>query len=221
MEKGSTDKSIKAKRRIIIDSVMVFLVVIAPFIFKIHEYLPRDPEETFNFLGITIGKNEFADVSTYVWFLLGKMIPLYLLFIWFFTCKHWWYHAILIPITMYAFQIFEVVYSEDKYVDTENILWLLPVCMVVIPFVYFVRVKLYDKHVHGIDLEAIDAELQELKEKPELKKSELQAKESEISEELINESLAEEIDRKLSTSNLETSLKELQHRLQNWLHFKF
>jgi hypothetical protein len=200
---------------------MVFFVILAPFLFKIHEYLPRDPDETFSFLGITIGKNEFADVSTYVWFLLGKIIPLYLLFIWFFTCKHWWYHAILIPITMYAFQIFEVIYSEDKYVDTENILWLLPVCMVVIPFVYFVRVKLYDKHVHGIDLEAMDAELQELKEKPELKNSSVEKPESKASEELLNESIAEEIDRKLSTANIENALKQLQHRLQNWLHLKF
>ena len=37
--------------------------------------------------------------------------------------------------------------------------------MVVIPFVYFVRVKLYDKYVHGIDLEAMEAELQAFKEK--------------------------------------------------------
>jgi hypothetical protein len=66
---------------------------------------------------------------------------------------------------MYAFQIFEVVYSEDLMVDTENVLWLLPVCMVVIPFVYFIRLKLFDKYVHGIDLEAMDAELQYYKNK--------------------------------------------------------
>ncbi|MDA8686530.1 hypothetical protein N9L94_05910, partial [Robiginitalea sp.] len=27
------------------------------------------------------------------------------------------------------------------------------------PFVYFIRIKIYDKYVHGIDLEAMDAEL--------------------------------------------------------------
>ncbi len=37
--------------------------------------------------------------------------------------------------------------------------------MVVIPFVYFIRVKIYDKYVHGIDLEAMDAELQYYKNK--------------------------------------------------------
>ena len=66
---------------------------------------------------------------------------------------------------MYAFQLFEVIYSEDEYIDTENIFWLLPICMVVILFVYFIRIKLYDKYVHGIDLEAMEAELQTFKQK--------------------------------------------------------
>lgn len=66
---------------------------------------------------------------------------------------------------MYAFQLFEVIISPDLNIDTKNVLWLLPVCMVVIPFVYFIRVKIYDKYVHGIDLEAMDAELQYYKNK--------------------------------------------------------
>ena len=71
---------------------------------------------------------------------------------------------------MYAFQIFELYASQTEIVDSKNVLWLLPVCIVVIPFVYFIRLKLYDKHVHGIDLEAMDAELRILKEKEELRK---------------------------------------------------
>ena len=153
--------------------------------------------------------------------MMGKIIPLYLLVLWFLTSKDWWYHILIIPIAMYSFQIFEERFAQDDVIDSENILWLLPVCMVVIPFVYFVRVKLYDKHVHGIDLEAMDAELQELKEKPELKNSSVEKPESKASEELLNESIAEEIDRKLSTTNIENALKQLQHRLQNWLHLKF
>lgn len=218
MRKGLTVKRKNAKYRIIIDSAMVFFVVMAPFVFKIHEYLPRNPNETFEFLGFSLGQNQFADVSTYVWFLLGKFIPLYLLVIWFFTCKHWWYHAILIPITMYAFQIFEVIYSEDKYVDSENILWLLPICMVIIPFVYFVRVKLYDKYVHGIDLEAMDAELEALKSKND--SNEVPASlDEKFDADLRNESISEELDRKLSTRNLEQAAKQFQIRLQNLVSF--
>ena len=155
----------KARVRFITESILLMFIVLSPFIFKLHEYVSTDPEATINFLGIEITNNGFRNVNVYVWFLLGKFVPLYLLIIWFLTCKHWWYHLLLIPVCMYAFQIFEVVYSEDDFVDTENIMWILPVCMVVIPFVYFIRLKLYDKYVHGIDLELLNAELQWYKEK--------------------------------------------------------
>ncbi|WP_411030847.1 hypothetical protein [Spongiimicrobium sp. 3-5] len=166
--KKKSEKEKKARKRFFIESIALLFIILCPFIFKIHEYLPTEPGKTIEFFGMVIDSNGFINLNTYAWFLLGKFIPLYLLTIWFFTCKHWWYHILLIPICMYAFQIFEVIYSEDLYVDTENILWLLPVCMIVIPFVYFIRIKLYDKHVHGIDLEAMDEELKAYKEKEQL-----------------------------------------------------
>lgn len=155
----------KARRRFVIESTALILIVLSPFIFKLHEYVSTDPEATLDLFFFELDRNGFTSINVYTWFLLGKIVPLYLFFIWFLTCKHWWYHIILIPICMYAFQIFEAVYSEDQYIDTENLLWLLPLCMVIIPFVYFVRVKLYDKYVHGIDLEAMNAELNYYKEK--------------------------------------------------------
>lgn len=158
-------KQSNARKRFFIESLFLLLIIGSPFIFKAHEYFPTDPEASVSFLGFEITRNGFQDVSIYVWFLLGKLIPLYLLTIWFFTCKHWWYHILLIPLCMYAFQIFEVIYSQDLFVDTENLLWLLPICMVVIPFVYFIRLKLFDKYVHGIDLEAMNAELEYYKNK--------------------------------------------------------
>ena len=160
----------KARKRILIESVIAFLIVLAPFLFKVYEYFPSTEDETVEFMGIVLDSNGWPDLSTYIWFLSSKIIPLYLLCIWFFTCKHWWYHIILIPIIMYSFQLFEDLSDNDGFVDTENLMWLLPVCIVVIPFVYFIRLKLYDKHVHGIDLDAMDEELSVLKAKEELRK---------------------------------------------------
>ncbi|WP_246160897.1 hypothetical protein [Maribacter flavus] len=94
--------------------------------------------------------------------------------------------------------------------------------MVIIPFVYFIRVKLYDKYVHGIDLEAMEAELEELKEKNSKDGYTSKAShENDIAEDLKPESLSEEINRKLSTDNIEQGLKIFQDKLQNWFHFRF
>jgi hypothetical protein len=48
---------------------------------------------------------------------------------------------------------------------------------VIIPFVYFIRLKLFDKHVLGIDLEAMDRELKAYKEKETKEKEGLQKEE--------------------------------------------
>ena len=170
MRRTKTEKGQKAKKRIIIESTVVFLIVLVPFLYKVHQLLPEEPEATISFLGLEIGNNGWENVQTFVWFMFQKIIPLYLVFIWFLTCKHWWYHILLIPIVMYAFQIFEDIFDDDGIVDTDHLLWLLPVCVILIPFVYFIRLKLYDKYVHGIDLESMDEELRILKEKEALRK---------------------------------------------------
>jgi hypothetical protein len=210
---------IKIKKKIIIESIIVLLIAVSPFLFKLYDYLPKEENSTFSILGITIGSNGFANVSTYVWFMMGKIIPLYLLVLWFLTSKDWWYHIILIPIAMYSFQIFEEYFVNDEIIDSANILWVLPICMIIIPFVYFIRIKLYDKYVHGIDLEAMEAELQELKSKPEWQ-TDMDA--HSLPEEAQEpKTLSEKIDQKLSTGNMENLLRQWQQRVETWLHFKF
>ena len=71
---------------------------------------------------------------------------------------------------MFAFQIFGILADDTKIVDVVEIYWLIPIMLVVTPFVYFIRVKLFDKYVLGIDLEAMDAELKVYKEKERLQK---------------------------------------------------
>lgn len=201
-----TQQQRKTRKRFFLESIAVLLIISSPFIFKSHEYFPEDPNATISFLGLEITNNGFQSISVYVWWLLGKIIPLYLLTIWFFTCKHWWYHILLIPICMYAFQIFEAIYSEDTLIDTENVLWLLPVCMVVIPFVYFIRLKLFDKYVHGIDLEAMSAELEyyKNKEKQELQKAGIK----------MEVPTASEVAKDLSNETPKRTLNELMRHLQ-------
>ncbi len=219
MKKFESSPKAKARKRFVIETFAVFFIIISPFIFKSHQYLSVDPDATINFFGFVIDRNGFVDLNTYAWFLLGKFVPFYLLVIWFFTCKHWWYHILLIPMMMYAFQIFEVLYSEDNIVDTDNIWWLIPVCMVVIPFVYLIRVKLYDKHVHGIDLEAMEAELHALKQK---QSKVTQVKEyEELPQTVEYRSLSEWLNQKLSTGNLEFMFRQFQNNVRNWLHLKF
>jgi hypothetical protein len=162
----------RIRKKLLIEGSLALLISLSVLIFYSYKYIPNSSElETWNFFGINFTKNGYNKIYIAIYYYLGKFVPLYLLVIWFITCKNWWYHAILIPIAMYAFQLFIGLYgSSSSKVDENELLYLLGVCMVIIPIVYFIRVKLFDKHVHGIDLDAIDAELKEYKERERLQK---------------------------------------------------
>ncbi|MGB5497803.1 MAG: hypothetical protein WBM77_02610, partial [Maribacter sp.] len=155
-------------------------------------------------------------------------VPLYLLIFWFMTAKNWWYHIIIIPIAMYAFQLFEVIFDSDNNIDTENSWWLIPICMVVVPIVYFIRIKLYDKYVHGIDLEAMDAELRTIKKRmPEEDNASAIDEDSQDNTDTVDEpqigyqSFSEYLNTTLSTDNIEKKFKNFQNVLKGWMHLKF
>ena len=138
-------------------SLIALLIGISPYIFYLYEIFPSSPVWENSFFRYE--SKYYLDVTTAAWTFLGKIVPLYLLFIWFFTCKHWWYHVILVPIIMYAYQLVNAVFQdagrEGEYIDTGDLLYLAPVVIVFLSFVYLVRIKIFDK-VYGIDLSEIE-----------------------------------------------------------------
>ncbi|WP_238719002.1 hypothetical protein [Pelagihabitans pacificus] len=121
---------------------------------------------------------------------------------------------------MYAFQLYSVFSEDVKKIDENELLYLLMVSMVVIPVVYFIRVKLVDKYVHGIDLEAMEAELDSIRKKQGLNGKKTYENENELGDtgEKKYRTLTEKIEYGLSTNNLERQFKKLQHSMKSLLH---
>jgi len=92
--------------------------------------------------------------------------------------------------------------------------------MVVIPFVYFIRIKLYDRYVHGIDLEAMEAELHSLKQKRLKAEQNIEAKKAELPK-VEYRSLSEWLNQELSTGKISQRLKNLKQRITSFSLFKF
>lgn len=149
----------KEKNSLIIGSVIAIFIAISPYIFYLYEGIPKEVQ-SMEIMGVWMESPEGIDLYTQVWLFLSKFVPLYLFIVWFLTCKHWWYHVLLIPIAMYIFQSYSVLNESVRYVDELEIYFLIPVMMVVIPMVYLIRIKLFDRYVYGIDLRKIDEELE-------------------------------------------------------------
>ena len=97
-----------------------------------------------------------------MWVLTSKAIPVLLLFIWFFTCRHWWYHALLVPITMYSYQIF-VIFKQDnlqEYIDNNQLIYLIPVMAIIVPSIYLIRARIFNEvHTANQTMQELEDEL--------------------------------------------------------------
>jgi hypothetical protein len=154
--KKSTKRDSKS---LLTGSLVALVIVISPYLFYLYESFPD--VKVWKTSLFTYESYYFESVQYVAWHVVNKLIPILLLILWFFTCRDWWYHAIIIPIAMFSFQLYSVVNDDLKYHDEIEIYYVIPIMMIIIPVVYFIRIKLFDKHVYGIDIAKIDAELAE------------------------------------------------------------
>jgi len=138
----NTDKKFY-NRKILAGSIIASIIAGTPFLFYIYEYVPDTPTWD-TFLG-TYNSNLYGSANVGVWVLMMKIIPLLLSFIWFFTCRHWWYHVLIIPIAMFSFQVLSALNEDIIYMDELHIIWLLPFMAVVFPSIYLIRAKMFNK----------------------------------------------------------------------------
>jgi low affinity Fe/Cu permease len=150
------------KKELIFGSIIATFIAITPYLFTLWEGVPdKKTWDTFLFSYTT---TYYPDVQIIAWTLLGKLIPLVLLLIWIFTCRHWWYHVLLIPISMYIYQIITVLNDDLDFSDDNQIIYLLPVMAIIIPSIYLLRAKMFNK-INDTDKTMEELE-EELKKKP-------------------------------------------------------
>ncbi|MBW1298724.1 hypothetical protein [Aquimarina litoralis] len=146
----STKRKLKYLRR---GSIVAIFIAIIPFMFYIIDIFPDGDiwENSF----FTYQSKYYESVNVFIWVLIGKLIPLSLFIIWFFTCKNWWYHVILIPIALYAFQLISIIVEDSQLITDKEVYYLIPTTIIILSIVYTVRTKVFDK-IHNIDLSELD-----------------------------------------------------------------
>jgi len=132
------------------------IIALSPYIYYSYEGIPNS--KTWDTFLFTYHSNYFESANVAMWVLTGKIFPLFLLIIWFFTNRHWWYHAIIVPIFMYVYQIINFFY-EDIYLDKFQLYYMVPVMCLIVPSIYLIRAKMFDKlNDAGKTMEELEAE---------------------------------------------------------------
>lgn len=137
-----TDKK-SYNRKILIGSIIATIVAGTPFLFYLYEYVP-DAQEWDTFL-FSYKSNYYESANVAAWIFMMKLIPLILSLLWFFTCKHWWYHSLIIPIAMFSFQLISFLSLDNEPIDEFHIIYLLPIMAIIFPSIYLVRAKMFNK----------------------------------------------------------------------------
>jgi len=138
------------KNSLYIGSIITLLIVLTPYLLYIHQNIPEDLESYETIFG-TIRGGFYTVVITYVYFFFSKFVPLLLLLIWFITCKHWWVHGILIPLSVYLFQLISVINDGNEYLDEVTFIYTVPITTIVIVILYFIRNKM-SVYIQAVDL---------------------------------------------------------------------
>jgi hypothetical protein len=161
----STNKSTNTKSpfktgnsSLFLGSLIVLLIASTPYLFYSYESLPDSQVWETSFFSF---ETSFPSWISFAWYFVGKAIPLFLLLLWFFTCKHWWHWIILVPIAMYAFQLWGVV-NESNNLDSLELFYLIPLMLVLVPSVYLIRAKIFNK-MRNDDLTSFEQELSQEK----------------------------------------------------------
>lgn len=152
---SKTDKK-SLSRSAIVGSIIATIIASTPLLYSLHESVPTTKVwDTFLF---TYESGVWEEAQYAMWVYTSKFIPLLLLSIWFFTCRHWWYHAILVPIVMFAFQAVNSWNSEAGNIDEGTFVVLLPILVIIVPSIYLIRAKMFNK------INDADKTLQEMEE---------------------------------------------------------
>jgi len=131
------------KKSLIIGSIVATLIAATPYLFYLYESVPQEKVwDTFLF---TYESKYYENVFVLAWTLTGKVVPLFLMIIWFFTCRHWWFHVLIVPIAMYIYQIFVTLKQDFNSVDSNQLIYLIPIMAIIIPTIYLLRAKIFNK----------------------------------------------------------------------------
>ncbi|WP_159023214.1 hypothetical protein [Formosa sp. L2A11] len=156
MKNGKLRYRRTGNRNLILGSIIATFIAATPYFFYLYESVPDQKTwETFLF---TYNSRFYGGIDIVAWTLAGKLIPLFLLFIWFFTCRHWWYHVLIVPIAMYIFQILTVINDDIQYIDSNQIFYLIPIMIFIIPSIYLLRARIFNQ------LNTVDKSLQDLED---------------------------------------------------------
>ncbi|MFK5958705.1 MAG: hypothetical protein QM495_07520 [Lutibacter sp.] len=137
-------------KSLLVGSLIILLIISTPYFLYLYKSIDPDAQNIKTLFG-TLKAGYYPSVQTYIYSFFAKFVPLILLVIWFLTNKHWWVHALSIPIMVYLFQLISIVNDSEDYFDEIEFIYAVPITVAVVVILYFLRSKL-SIYILAVDL---------------------------------------------------------------------
>jgi len=137
--------------------VISIILITTPFLFYLYKFAPSDSQEWNTIFG-TLKSNGFNSMQTYMHALFTKVTFVTLTIIWFLTARNWWKHAILVPLTMFLFQLSGVINFQLQFIDEYDFWYSLPFISPIIIFLIYLsfRISKHTEQYTDLDNDAKD-----------------------------------------------------------------
>tara|TARA_R110002051_G_scaffold71336_4_gene128668 strand:- start:996 stop:1895 length:900 start_codon:yes stop_codon:yes gene_type:complete len=147
-----TEQVSSRRNRKLFERISVIIFITIPIWYILSELIPIGTK-FFDLGWLFIHDFGFQDVSTFVWYLNFKNFVLFPLMIWFISSRNWWRYAILVPIILYTYQVWETLKAESNLVDQFELFKAAPAILFIVGLLlvisYFVkyRYKMFDAYL--------------------------------------------------------------------------
>lgn len=167
MSSNLTNQNIKShqtdKKRTFINGVLLTIFLVAtPFLFYFYKFAPKGEAEWNTIFG-TINSGGFDNIQIYLHALVTKLTFVLLTGIWFLTSNNWWRYAILIPFTMFLFQLSGVINFKISYIDEFDFWYSLPIILPILILLIYISYIAKKKSQNSDELKKeVDDEIKKL-----------------------------------------------------------
>ncbi|PKA83311.1 hypothetical protein ATE92_1463 [Ulvibacter sp. MAR_2010_11] len=153
-----TDRS----RSILLGVLLSLFLIATPFLFYIYKYAPADATEWDTFFGV-VNSGGFGSVQAYMHALFTKITFVSLTGMWFLTSTNWWKYAILVPLTMFLFQLSGVINYKIQYIDEFDFWYSLPAILPILFFLIYISYRISNQSTTSNDLKKdVDDEIKKI-----------------------------------------------------------
>ncbi len=108
--------------------IISLILIISPFLFYAYRFAPSD-SKVWDIGFVTIYSGGFGSVLSFIHAFFTKALFVLLTSIWFLTCSHWWKYSILIPFSMFLFQLSGVLNHQLQFIDQYDFWYSLPLVL--------------------------------------------------------------------------------------------